>query len=52
MIEINLVVGVIGIVFGLMLNETLEFYKSNPELLGIVYDATVTRNTTSDRKTL
>lgn len=51
MIEINLTMGVIGIVFGLMLNETLQAYKSDPSLVGIVYDATVARNLTSDRKT-
>ncbi len=47
----NLTLGVIGIVFGLALNETLDAYKANPALLGIVYDASVTRELTSDSKT-
>jgi len=47
---LNLVLGVIGIVFGLTLNETLETYKANPHLLGVVYDAVVTRGVTSDSK--
>ncbi|MBN1873819.1 MAG: FtsX-like permease family protein [Anaerolineae bacterium] len=47
---LNLVLGVIGIVFGLLLNETLETYKANPRLLGIAYDAFVTRSITSDNK--
>lgn len=45
---LNLTLGVIGIVFGLTLNETLATYKANPKLLGIVYDAVVTREETSD----
>jgi putative ABC transport system permease protein len=48
---INLMLGVIGIVFGLTLNETLATYRANPSLMGIVYDAVVTRDLTSDRKT-
>ncbi len=48
---LNLTLGVIGIVFSLVLNETLEVYKANPHLLGVVYDATVTRNRTGDPQT-
>ncbi|MBN2004785.1 MAG: FtsX-like permease family protein [Anaerolineae bacterium] len=48
---LNLTLGVIGIVFSLVLNETLEAYKANPHLLGIAYDATVTRNRTGDPQT-
>ena len=47
---LNLLLGVIGIVFGLTLNETLETYKANPALLGIAYDAVVTRGVTGDSK--
>jgi len=47
----NLVLGVVGIVFGLTLNDTLGTYKANPALMGIVQDAMVTRRRTSDRKT-
>ena len=43
--------GVIGITFGLALTETLETYNADPSLLGIFYDATVTREDTSDSKT-
>jgi putative ABC transport system permease protein len=32
------------------LNETLETYKANPSLLGIAYDAAVTRGVTSDSR--
>jgi len=48
---LNLTLGVIGIVFGLTLNHTLSTYRANPALLGIVYDAAVTRVRTSDSKT-
>jgi len=48
---LNLVLGVIGIVFGLALSDTLETYKENPALLGIVYDAIVTRQQVSDHLT-
>jgi putative ABC transport system permease protein len=48
---LNLTLGVIGIVFGLTLNETLDNYRADPSLLGIVYDAHVTRDRTSDAKT-
>jgi putative ABC transport system permease protein len=46
-----LTLGVIGIVLGLTLNETLAAYKADPTLLGIVYDAIVTREETSDGRT-
>lgn len=45
---LNLTLGVIGIVFGLSLTDTLQAFRENPALLGIVYDATVTRQLTSD----
>ncbi|MBI5952513.1 MAG: FtsX-like permease family protein [Chloroflexi bacterium] len=48
---LNLVLGVIGIVFGLALSDTLRTYRENPALLGIVYDATVTRQQVSDNFT-
>jgi putative ABC transport system permease protein len=48
---LNLVLGVIGIVFGLALSDTLKVYKENPALLGIVYDAIVTRQQVSDNLT-
>jgi putative ABC transport system permease protein len=48
---LNLTLGVIGIVFGLALNETLDAYIADPTLLGIVYDALVTREETSDGRT-
>jgi len=47
---LNLLLGVIGIVFALTLNETLEIYKANPPLLGVAYDAVVTRGVTSDSR--
>lgn len=47
----NLMLGVIGITFGLALTETLDAYNADPSLLGIVHDAMVTRETTSDSKT-
>jgi putative ABC transport system permease protein len=47
----NLVLGVVGIVFGLTLNDTLDTYRAKPALMGIVQDAMVTRRRTSDRKT-
>jgi putative ABC transport system permease protein len=46
----NLTLGVIGIVFGLALSETLDTYRKNPALLGVVYDAIVTREESSDSK--
>jgi putative ABC transport system permease protein len=46
----NLTIGVVGIVFGLALNQTIDIYKEDPSLSGIVYDATMTRETTSDNK--
>ncbi len=48
---LNLMLGVIGIVFGLTLNDTLKNYREDPSLLGIVYDATVTRQQLSDSQT-
>ncbi|MEW6401037.1 MAG: FtsX-like permease family protein [Chloroflexota bacterium] len=48
---LNLVLGVIGIVFGLALSDTIRTYKENPALLGIVYDAIVTRQQVSDNLT-
>jgi putative ABC transport system permease protein len=48
---LNLMLGVIGIVFGLTLSTTLDTYQSSPELLGIAYDAAVTRHEISDAKT-
>ncbi len=44
---LNLTLGVVGIVFGLTINETLTAYKANPALMGIMYDAVVTRDETS-----
>jgi putative ABC transport system permease protein len=51
MTGLNLTLGVIGVVFGLTLNQTLDVYETDPSLLGIVYDATVTRDKSSDGKT-
>jgi putative ABC transport system permease protein len=51
MTGLNLMLGVIGIVFGLTLSTTLDTYQSSPELLGIAYDAAVTRHEISDAKT-
>lgn len=48
---VNLMLGVVGIVFGLTLNTTLEGYEAHPERLGLVYDAAVTRGRSSDTKT-
>jgi putative ABC transport system permease protein len=48
---LNLTLGVMGIVFGLTLNETLSAYKADPGLLGIIYNAVVTRDQTSDSRT-
>jgi putative ABC transport system permease protein len=48
---LNLVLGVMGIVFGLALSDTIKTYKENPALLGIVYDAIVTRQQASDNLT-
>jgi len=45
---INLMLGVIGIVFGLTLTDTIQAFRENPALLGIVYDAIVTRQQVSD----
>ena len=48
---LNLVLGVIGIVFGLALSDTIKTFRENPAMLGIVYDAIVTRQQTSDNLT-
>ncbi|MCX7682445.1 MAG: FtsX-like permease family protein [Anaerolineae bacterium] len=48
---VNLTLGVMGIVFGLTLNDTLKAYVRDPSLVGIVYDAVVTREQTSHGKT-
>ena len=48
---LNLTLGVTGIVFGLALNETLDAYMADPSLMGVVYDAVVTRNGMSDSRT-
>ncbi len=45
---LNLVLGVIGIIFGLTLTDTIQAFRENPALLGIVYDAIVTRQQVSD----
>ena len=45
---LNLTLGVMGIVFGLALSNTLQVYRENPALLGVVYDATVTRQVSTD----
>lgn len=46
----NLALGVMGIIFGLALSGTIDSYRQNPALLGIVYDATVTRTESSDSR--
>jgi len=51
MTGVNLTLGVLGIVFGLTLNGTLDVYRQNPSLLGIVHDAQVTRQRTGDLQT-
>jgi putative ABC transport system permease protein len=45
---INLTLGVMGVVFGLALSGTIRVYRQNPALLGLVYDAIVTREQSSD----
>ncbi len=47
---LNLTLGVIAVVFGLTLNETLRMYRENPNLLGVVHDAVVTREQSSDER--
>jgi ABC-type lipoprotein release transport system permease subunit len=47
---VNLALGVMGIIFGLALTGTIESYRQTPALLGIVYDATVTRAESSDSR--
>jgi len=51
MTGLNLALGVIGIIFGIALHDTLNRYEQDPSLLGIVYDAVVTRQEHSDRHT-
>ncbi|MEW5958702.1 MAG: FtsX-like permease family protein [Chloroflexota bacterium] len=51
MTGLNLTLGVIGIVFGLALHETIDAYLLNPALFGITYDAFVSREETSDGRT-
>lgn len=46
---LNLILGVMGIVFGLTLSETLNTYRADPSLLGIFHDAIAARETTSDK---
>lgn len=48
---LNLSLGVMGIVFGLALSDTIQTYRENPALLGIVYQAVVTRQEVSDQLT-
>ena len=48
---LNLTLGVMGIVFGLALSNTLQTYRENPALLGIVYDASVSRQQSTDSRT-
>ena len=47
---LNLTLGVMGIVFGLALSHTLQTYRENPALLGIVYDASVSRQQSTDSR--
>lgn len=47
----NLTLGVVGIVFGLVLNNTLDTYRTQPALMGLVHDAMVTRYRASDGRT-
>ncbi|MFP4344043.1 MAG: FtsX-like permease family protein [Anaerolineales bacterium] len=47
----SLTLGVMGVVFGITLSGTLDTYRSDPRLLGIVYDAAVSRDRWSDPKT-
>ncbi len=47
---LNLTLGVIGLIFGLILNSTIKTYAATPALLGFVYDATVTRQEMSHHR--
>ena len=47
---LNLTLGVMGIVFGLALSHTLQTYREDPALLGIVYDASVSRQQSTDSR--
>lgn len=48
---VNLSLGVVGIVFGLTINETVNRYREDPSLLGVAYDAVVTRERFGDART-
>jgi len=45
---LNLMLGVTGIVLGLALLDTVDSFRNNPALVGIPYDAIVTRQQVSD----
>jgi len=47
---LSLTLGVMGIVFGLALSHTLQTYRENPALLGIAYDASVSRHQSTDSR--
>jgi len=47
---LNLTLGAIGIIFGLTLNQIVDTYRNDPALLGVVYDAIVTREISSDSR--
>jgi putative ABC transport system permease protein len=47
---LNLTLGVMGIVFGLALSDTLQAYREDPALLGVVYEASVTRQESTDSR--
>ena len=47
---LNLTLGVMGIVFGLALSNTLQTYRENPALLGIVYNASLSRQQSTDSR--
>jgi putative ABC transport system permease protein len=47
---LNLTLGVMGIVFGLALSDTIQGYRENPAQLGVVYDASVTRQESTDSR--
>ncbi|MGC9468671.1 MAG: FtsX-like permease family protein [Anaerolineae bacterium] len=49
---LNLALGVVGIVFGLTLSDTLDAYRADPSLLGIFYDAAVTRDAIGHAKAM
>lgn len=47
---LGLMLGVVGIVFGLTINQVLEMYQKDPAQVGIVYDAIVTAQTSTDNQ--